>query len=131
MKKRMKIWFCEDDETLWEMQKESIEEYFPKASITHFLNAGHAARSLGNPDFIIIDVGGVSALGCNVYQLTKWNVDGLVERFPGAIFIITSDLGYYAEAAFNELKKEIQAVSRYTTEYGIGNICDIIKEHEE
>lgn len=125
--RKLKIWFCEDDKTLWEMQREAILGRFPKASITHFLNAGYAARSTGSPEYIIIDVGGAGGLGCNVCSLTRYNVEGLAELHPGAIFIITSALGFYAKDAFNELKKEIQAVSRCVEDYGIENICDVIE----
>ncbi len=130
IKRKLKIWFCEDDEGMWGEQKKNILRRLPKASVTHFANAGYAAQSTGSPDYIIVDVGGATALGCDVCQLTKWNVEGLAEKHPGAIFIISSALGFYAEEAFDRLKKEIQAITRFTTDYGMENICDIIKGFE-
>lgn len=130
IKRKIKIWFCEDDEGMWKEQKKNILRRFSKASVTHFENAGYAAQSTGSPDYIIIDVGGAMGLGCDVAQLTKWNVEGLAERHPGAIFIISSALGFYAKEAFDRLKEEIQAITRFTTDYSIESICDIIEGFE-
>ena len=128
--RRIKIWFCEDDETLWKSQREHILEIFPKASVKHFPNAGYAAQSSGSPEYIIVDVGGACGLGCNVVSLTRYNVEGLAEKHPGAIFIITSALGFYAQEVYDELMEEIKAISRFTENYGVEEICDVIKEYE-
>jgi len=130
MNKRLKIWFCEDDEDMWEHQKEVMLDRIPQANVTHFLNAGYAARDTGSPTYIIIDVGGASGLGCNVASLTRHNIEGLSELHPGAIFVVFSALSFYAEDAFNLLSDEIKAVSRVVEGSSVCNICDIIEEYE-
>lgn len=130
MKKKFAIWVCEDDESLWEYQREALKENFPKASVKFFLNVGYAARATGSPDFIIIDVGGLSALGGDIVCIARANVEGLSDLHPGAIFVINSALGAYAEDVYNELKPEFQAVSRWADGCNMGgNICAIIKEY--
>ncbi len=129
-RKRIKIWFCEDDKSMWEYQKETILECIPKASVKHFLNAGYAIQSSGSPDYIIVDVGGAMGFGCDVVALTRCNVEGLAERHPGAVFIIMSALGAYAKDAFDELKEEIKAITRVVESASVVAICDIIKEYE-
>lgn len=123
----MQIWMCEDDETLWESQREAFEDRFPKATIKFFLNAGYAAHETGSPDFIIIDVGGVMA-GVDTISLCRYNVEGLSNLYPGAIFIVTSAIGVLAEDVYDELKPEIHAVSDFVPSYGIEKICDKIDE---
>ena len=127
-KKKLVIWFCEDEEDMRQEQKKIITKRFPKANITHFENAGYAAQSSGSPDYIIIDVGGAMGNGCDVASLARYNVEGLAEIHPGAIFIITSALGYYAKDAFDRLQKEIQGITRVVDSYSISTICDIIEE---
>ncbi len=129
-KKKLKIWFCEDDKKMWKHQKETILKCIPKASVKHFLNAGYAAQSSGSPNYIIVDVGGAMALGCDIIALTRCNVEGLAEEHPGAIFIIMSALGFYAKDAFDELKEEIKAITRVVEGCSVVAICDIIKEYE-
>ena len=110
---RITIWVCEDDESLWEYQKECLKEHFPRASIKFFPNAGYATQVTGSPDFILIDVGGVMSLGCDVISLQRCNVEGLADLYPGAIFIINSAIGILAKDVFDELKSEIQAVAQW------------------
>lgn len=129
-KKKTKIWVCEDDESLWKYQKEAIEEHIPNVSVKFFLNAGYAAQSTGSPDFIIIDVGGLMAFGCDVISMTICNIEGLSNLHPGAIFIINSALYVYAKDVYEELKPEIQAVSRWADGCCMSDdICSIIKEY--
>ena len=129
-KRRMTIWVCEDDETLWEYQKEKLKEKFPKALIEFFLNAGYAARATGSPDFIIMDVGGLSCIGGDAVCVAKANVEGLSELHPGAIFILNSALSTLAKYVYEELKLEFQAVSRWSDGCNMGgDICDLIKEY--
>jgi len=129
-KKKTVIWVCEDDESLWEYQEEAIKDKIPEASVKFFLNAGYAAQSTGSPDFIIIDVGGLAALGCDVISLTRYNVEGLSNLHPGAIFIINSALFVYARDVYEELKPEVQAVSRWADGCCMSDdICKIIKEY--
>lgn len=109
--KRLKIWICEDDESMWTAQKEVLKEYFPGCKLKHFENAGYAARSTGNPDFIIIDVGGIMGFGCDVTSLTQRNVEGLAELHPGAIFIVFSAIGMWAKEVYEDLKPNVQAIS--------------------
>lgn len=125
----MKIWICEDDNTLWDDQKEAILERFPKAKIKHFENAGYAARSTGHPDFIIIDIGGAMGLGCDVVSIARYNIEGLHEKHPGTIFILTSAISIYAEDAYNELTRDIQIVSEWVDGYGMEKICDVIDKY--
>lgn len=129
-KNKITIWVCEDDESLWEYQKEALEENFPKASVKFFLNAGYAARATGSPDFILIDVGGLMSLGCDVISLTRCNVEGLSNLHPGAIFIINSAIGIYAKEVYDELKSECQAVSRWADGCNMDeDIRSIIEEY--
>lgn len=107
------IWVCEDDESLWEYQKECLKEHFPKASVKFFLNAGYATQITGSPDFILIDVGGIMSLGCDVISLQRYNIEGLADLYPGAIFIVNSAIGILAKDVFDELKSEIQAVTQW------------------
>lgn len=131
MKKRLTIWVCEDDDTLWEFQKEELKENFPKASVKFFLGAGNAAQATGSPDFILIDVGGLGAMGGGAVPTARANVEGLSGLHPGAIFIINSALSTYAEYVYDELKPEFKAVSRWTDGCNMsGPICDIIREYE-
>jgi len=119
-----------NDESLWEYQKEAIEEEFPKARVKFFPNAGYAARETGSPDFILIDVGAMMSLGCDVVSLTKCNVEGLADLHPGAIFIINSAISVYAKDVYDELKTEIKAVSRWCDGCNTNNeIFDAIKEY--
>ena len=129
-KKKLTIWVCEDDESCWEHQKEFLWDRFPGATIKCFENAGYASRATGKPDYILIDVGAAMALGCDVASLTRYNVEGLSELHPGTIFIIFSAIGSYAEDTYDELKKEVQAITRWADGFGIENICDIIEEYE-
>lgn len=132
MKRKIKItiWVCEDDESLWEYQKETLSEHFPKASVKFFLNAGYAARETGSPDFILVDVGGMMGLGCDVVSLTRCNVEGLANLHPGAIFIINSAIGIYAKDVFDELEPDIQAITKWCDGCNMSeDICGIIKDH--
>ena len=129
-KKRLTIWVCEDDESLWEYQKEELKENFSKASVKFFLNAGYAARATGSPDFIIIDVGGLGALGGGVVCTARANIEGLSELHPGAIFIINSALSSYAKYVYEELKPKFQAVSKWADGCNMGeSICAAMKEY--
>lgn len=132
MKRKFTIWVCEDDNSLWEYQKETLKEFFPKASVKFFLNAGYAARSIGSPDFIIIDVGGLGALGGGQFWIPLANIKGLSDLHPGAIFIINSALGSIAEYVYDELEPEFKAVSKWTDDCNMGeSIRAIIKEYTE
>ena len=129
-KAKITIWVCEDDESLWEYQRECLLEHFPKASVKFFLNAGYAAREIGSPEFIIIDVGGMGFLGGGIISTTRANVEGLADLHPGAIFILNSALGCIAEDVYNELKPNIQAVSRWADGCNMNEeICTIVKEY--
>lgn len=122
MKKKLTIWVCEDDESLWEYQEEILKKEFPKARIKFFLNAGYAAQSTGSPDFIIIDVGGISSLGCDIVSLIRYNVEGLSNLHPGAIFIINSALSELAKYIYEELKPECRAVSEWVDGCNMGEV---------
>ena len=111
MKTNIAIWICEDDNKEWKKQKEILKEYFPKCKIKHFENAGYASNATGSPDFILVDVGGAMSLGCDVVSLTRYNVEGLSELHPGAIFIVFSVIGELAKEAYEDLKPDIKAVS--------------------
>ena len=128
-KKRLKIWVCEDDESCWKHQKKVILNRFPKAVVKFFENAGYASQATGSPDFILVDVGGAMGLGCDVASLTRYNVEGLVELHPGAIFIVFSAIGSYAEDTYVQLKSEIKAISRWVDGCSVHAICDVIKEY--
>lgn len=129
-KKKLIIWICEDDKSLWEYQEELLKEHFPKASVKFFLNAGYAARATGSPDFIIIDVGGLGAIGGGAICTARANVEGLSDLHPGTIFIINSALGALAEYVYDELKTEFQAVSEWTDDCNMGEgIRNIIKKY--
>lgn len=127
-KKKITIWVCEDDESLWEYQKEILSEHFPKALVKFFLNAGFAVRETGSPDFIIIDVGGMQ--GSQHAFTCGYDIKALANRHPGAIFIINSAIGEYAKYVYNELKPELQAVSEWCDGCNMcGKIFDIIKDY--
>lgn len=129
-KKRLTIWVCEDDKALWEFQKEELKENFPKALVKFFLNAGYAARSTGSPDFIVIDVGGLGAIGGGAVCTAKANVEGLSDLHPGAIFIINSALSTLAEYVYEELKPEFQAVSEWADGCCMNeSICTAIRKY--
>jgi len=129
-KAKVTIWVCEDDESLWEYQEELLKDRFPKASIRFFLNAGYAAQAIGSPDFILIDVGGLMSLGCDVVSLTRCNVEGLADLYPGAIFIINSAIGVFAKDTYDELEPKIQAVSKWVDGCNMDeSICAIIEEY--
>jgi len=129
-KKKIQIWVIEDDETQWEYQKETIEDEIPNCKVKFFLNAGYAAQSTGSPDFILIDIGGLSALGCDVISLTRANIEGLFNLHPGAIFVINSALFVYARDVWEELKPECQAISKWADGCCMReDICKIIKEY--
>ena len=129
-KKKLKIWVCEDDKSLWEYQKDALKEHFPKALTKFFLNAGYAAQTTGSPDFIIIDIGGLGAIGGGAVCTARANVQGLSELHPGTIFIINSALSTYAKCVYDELEPEFQAVSRWANGCNMSEeICDIIKEY--
>jgi len=128
--KKIVIWVCEDDKSLWEYQREVIKEEFPKARVKFFLNAGYAARETGSPDFILIDVGGLMSLGCDVVFLTRANIEGLADLHPGTIFIINSAIGIYAKDVYDELKPEIKAVSKWCDGCNMDEkILNTIKEY--
>ena len=130
-KDELTIWVCEDDESLWEYQKEILAEKFPKTVIKFFLNAGYAARATGSPDFIIIDIGGLGAIGGGAVCTAVANVEGLSGLHPGAIFIINSALSTFAKYVYEDLAPKFQAVSRWADGCNMGgDICDIIKEYE-
>jgi len=127
--KKFTIWVCEDGESLWGYQKEVLKENFPKATVKFFLNPGYAAQVTGSPDFILIDVGGID-LGCDMISLTRYNVEGLSELYPGAIFIINSAIGIYAKEVYEELKSECQSVTIWADGCNMDeSICAIIKEY--
>lgn len=131
MDKPLRIWILEDDESTWDHEKEMVLERFPKAQLKFFENAGFAARSTGSPDFIVMDLGGASSLGCDMLSLAAHNLEALAEKFPGAIFILFSALGGLAEEAIQELKaRELyEAAMVLTVEgYDFGGICNHIKE---
>jgi len=127
--KKLTIWVCEDDESCWKHQKEFILDRFPKAAVKFFENAGYASQTTGSPGFIIVDVGGAMGLGCDVASLTRHNVEGLAELHPGAIFIVFSAIGSYAEDTYDLLESEIKAISRWVDGYSVDNICNIIEEY--
>lgn len=109
--KKLKIWVCEDDEGVWEAQREVLEDEFPGCRLKHFENAGYAARATGSPDFILVDVGGISGFGCDVLSLARHNIEGLADLHPGAVFLVFSAIGAWAEEVYTDLKKEIKAVT--------------------
>jgi len=130
-KKKLVIWVCEDDENLWDFQRESLEEHFPKSVIKFFINAGFAARSTGNPNYILIDVGGICNIGHDFISTTRYNIEGLSRLHPGVIFIINSAIGRYAKDVYEELKLEFQAVSVWVDGCNMDEeICNIIKRYE-
>lgn len=129
-KKKITIWVCEDDESLWEYQKEVLSEHFPKASVKFFLNAGYAAQVTGSPDFILIDIGGAMNFGCDVVSLQRYNVEGLANLHPGAIFIVNSAIGILAKDVFDELESDVQAITRWCDGCNMSeDICNIIKDY--
>jgi len=111
MKTNITIWVCEDDEGVWKIQKETLKDYFPKCRIKHFEYAGYAIEATGSPDFIIVDVGGIMSLGCDVVSLTRHNVEGLAELHPGAVFIVFSAIGELAKDVYDKLKPDVRAIS--------------------
>jgi hypothetical protein len=130
-KKKLVIWVCEDDEALWDFQGESLKEHFPEARIRFFVNAGFAARAIGSPNYILIDVGGICNLGNDFISATRYNVEGLSKLHPGAIFIINSAVGAYAKVVYNELKSECQVVSMWVDGCNMDeDICNVIKKYE-
>jgi hypothetical protein len=133
-KKKLLIWVCEDNVDEWEYQIEVLKENFPKATIKHFENAGYAAQSTGSPDVVLIDVGGACTLGCNVVSLTRYNVEGLYELHPSAIYIIFSAIGKYAEDVYEELSPEMKFCCHFFnpkngSSYNFNGISDLIKTH--
>lgn len=127
-KKKITIWVCEDDKLLWEHQEENIKELFPKARVKFFLDAGYAVRETGSPDFIIIDVGGMQ--GPQHAFTCGYDIKALANLHPGAIFVINSAISIYAKYVYDELKPELQAVSRWCDGCNMcGEIFDIIKEY--
>lgn len=124
--KNLTIWVCEDDEASWDCQREALEEHYPGCSVRHFENAGYTIGVTGSPDFIIVDVGGMMGLGCDIIALTRANVEGMSEEHPGAIFILFSAVGCYAEESYEAIKSDLQACSEWM------DGCDfhrLIKEH--
>lgn len=111
--KSLKIWVCEDDESVWNWQKEVLEDEFPGCRLKHFENAGYAAKATGSPDFIIVDVGGIMGFGCDIVSLTRYNIEGLAELHPGAIFIVFSAIGDWAQDVYESLKPDVQACSEW------------------
>lgn len=126
---KTKIWFIEDDDSLWEYQKETILDELPDAKVEFFQFAGDAIQATGSPDFIVIDVGAIMGLGCDIVSLNKCNIEGLSELHPGAIFVINSAIGAYAEDIWEELKPECQALSRWCGCDIRDDICRVIKEY--
>ena len=127
-----KIWVCEDDKSLWEYQEECLKEHFPNVSTKFFLNIGYAAQSTGSPDFILVDIGGISMFGCDLVSLMRYNIEGLSDLHPGAIFVLNSAIGILAKDVYDELKTECQAVSRWAAGCNMDEgICNIIKEYME
>ena len=110
-KKKLTIWICEDDESSWAIQEEDLKDCFPGCFVKHFENAGFACQATGSPDFIIVDVGGMCSLGCDIVSLTRYNIEGLAEKHPGAIFIVFSAMGDYAKDVYDEVKPEIRAIT--------------------
>lgn len=128
-KKKITIWVCEDDKLLWEYQEENIKDVFPKASIKFFLNPGYAAQVTGSPDFIIIDIGALTG-GTGAAITCRHNVEGLADLHPGAIFIVNSAIGILAKDVYDDLKPEVQAVTRWCDGCNMcGEIFNIIKEY--
>jgi len=128
--RRLSIWVCEDDESLWEYQKEELKENFPKALVKFFLNAGYAARSTGSPDFIIIDVGGFGYIGGGAHCTAIANIEGLSDLHPGTIFIVNSALTSFAKSVYEELKPEFQAVSEWADGCNMGeSICAAMRKY--
>ncbi len=126
MRKKTLVWYCEDDESMWDVLKEELEEGLSNVRIKFFENAGYCPDAGGSPDFIIIDVGGAMGFGCNINALQRANIDGLAELHPGSVFIITSAVGEYARDLFDSLTADSRAVSRWV-EYGTENIINAIK----
>ncbi len=107
----LKIWVCEDDESAWEAQKEVLEDEFPGCRLKHFENAGYAAQATGSPDFIIVDVDGITGFDCDFVSLTRHNVEGLAELHPGAVFIVFSTAEDWAKDVYEALEPKVQACS--------------------
>ena len=110
-KKNLQIWVCEDDESSWEIQREVLEDEFPGCRLKFFENVVYATKATGSPDFIIVDVGGIIGLGCDIVSLTRHNIEAAAELHPGAIFIVFSAIGAYAEDVYDILKPDIRACS--------------------
>ena len=108
-KKVLKFWVCEDDNSIWAAEKETLEDEFPGCSIKHFENVAFAGKATGSPDFIIVDVGGIMGLGCDIVSLTRHNIEGVAELHPGAVFIVFSAIGAYAQDVYDCLKDDVKA----------------------
>lgn len=102
----MKIWLIEDNEQNVPKLKLWLKDILPKARITHFENAGYAAHATGSPDVILLDVAAMSG-GTGAERLCYHNARGLYDLHPGAIFILYSAIGSYAEGLYDELREEI------------------------
>lgn len=125
MKKTL-IWYCEDDEDMWDVLREELEANLSNTRIKFFENVGFCIKESGSPDFIIIDVGGAMPQGCDVLAVQRANISGLAELHPGAVFLITSALDEYARDLFESLTTDIQAISRWVS-YGSEDMADAIK----
>lgn len=122
------IWYCEDDEEMWDVQKEELEEAFPGIRVKHFLNAGYCMKAGGSPDFIVIDVG-AAMIGCDMIAVQRANLEGLADLHPGTMFIVTSAIGEYARELYLQLSKDLQAVCRWADACWMDqSLCNVIEE---
>jgi len=126
------IWYCEDAEEEWrDIQDRMLSKHNlgGSANIIFFESAGHAYKfGVGSPDIIIIDVGGMMSMGCDVVRMAVCNIEGLSEMHPGAIFIVVSAMSHLTQAVMEDLSPELQSVTRIMDTDQTDDICNCIKE---
>jgi len=100
--KKLKLWIVgEEDPTDLGILLGLAEDYRLTPSI--FSNPADALTSTGSPDFVIYDIGGgetAAGRGCDILRR-------IIERHPGAIFIVTSAILEWARATVQEIAADL------------------------
>jgi len=123
----MEIWVIEDDKETFEFTTgEEIREECPGIKIKYFEYPIDAAKAIGSPAFILFDIASVAGpltfTGSyeNVYSVFR----SVVDKHPGAIYIVYSYIMAWAKEVINDINKEFkgEVVAHYkdaSDSYGI------------
>jgi len=110
--KKLHIWIIEDDLEMQqhykEQFKEDLHDRLPLHTLKLFVNPGYAAQSNSPVDIIFMDIAPMSC-GTGTWPVALANARGLMKLYPGAVLILYSAIGCYAEEIAEELKEDATA----------------------